>query len=164
MEKIVLITGGSSGIGLAAAGAFQQAGCRVYTLSRNMAKTPAIEHLCADVTDETAVCTALKTVYSREGRVDILVNCAGFGISGAAEFTSAEDAERQLRVNFFGTVNACKTALPLMRAQGGGRTSMSAPSPRRLPYRFKPSIPLQRRQSIPIPAPLQTRCARLASA
>ena len=131
MEKIVLITGGSSGIGLAAAGAFQQAGCRVYTLSRNMAKTPAIEHLCADVTDETAVCTALKTVYSREGRVDILVNCAGFGISGAAEFTSAEDAERQLRVNFFGTVNACKTALPLMRAQGGGRivnvSSVAAP-------------------------------------
>ena len=131
MEKVVLITGGSSGIGLAAAEAFQQAGCRVYTLSRNMAKTPAIEHLCADVTDETAVCTALKTVYSREGRVDILVNCAGFGISGAAEFTSAEDAERQLRVNFFGTVNACKAALPLMRAQGGGRivnvSSVAAP-------------------------------------
>lgn len=131
MAKTVLITGGSSGIGLAAAEAFQKAGCRVYTLSRTMANTPAIEHLCADVTDEAAIRSAVETVCSREGRLDILVNCAGFGISGAVEFTSAEDAEKQLRVNFFGTVNACKAALPLMRAQGGGRivnvSSVAAP-------------------------------------
>lgn len=131
MAKTVLITGGSSGIGLAAAEEFRRAGCRVYTLSRSQAQTPAIQHLCADVADEAAMRNALETVYSREGRIDILVNCAGFGISGAAEFTSAEDAERQLRVNFFGTVNACKAALPLMRAQGGGRivnvSSVAAP-------------------------------------
>lgn len=131
MAKTVLITGGSSGIGLAAAEAFQKAGCRVYTLSRSMAKTPSLQHLCADVTDETAIRNALEAVYSHEGRLDILVNCAGFGISGAVEFTSAEEAEKQLRVNFFGTVNACKAALPLMRAQGGGRivnvSSVAAP-------------------------------------
>lgn len=131
MAKVVLITGGSSGIGLAAAEAFQNAGCRVYTLSRSMAKTPAKLHLCADVTDEASIRNALEMVCSREGRLDILVNCAGFGISGATEFTSSMEAEKQFRVNFFGTVNACKAALPLMRAQGGGRivnvSSVAAP-------------------------------------
>lgn len=131
MSQVVLITGGSSGIGLAAAQAFGEAGWRVYTLSRTPAKTPSVLHLCADVTDEAAVRSAIETVISREGRLDVLVNCAGFGISGAAEFTDAADARRQFDVNFFGVVNACKAALPLLRAQGGGRiinvSSVAAP-------------------------------------
>ena len=131
MAKTVLITGGSSGIGLAAAQAFGEAGWRVYTLSRNPAKTPSVLHLRADVTDEAAVRSAIETVVSREGRLDVLVNCAGFGISGAAEFTDAADARRQFDVNFFGVVNVCKAALPFLRAQGGGRiinvSSVAAP-------------------------------------
>lgn len=131
MDKTVLITGGSSGIGLATAQAFGEAGWRVYTLSRNPAKTPSVLHLRADVTDEAAVRSAIETVVSREGRLDVLVNCAGFGISGAAEFTDAADARRQFDVNFFGVVNVCKAALPILRAQGGGRiinvSSVAAP-------------------------------------
>lgn len=131
MAQVVLITGGSSGIGLAAAQAFGKTGWLVYTLSRNPAKTPSVLHLCADVTDEAAVRSAIETVISREGRLDVLVNCAGFGISGAAEFTDAADARRQFDVNFFGVVNACKAALQFLRAQGGGRiinvSSVAAP-------------------------------------
>lgn len=131
MANTVLITGGSSGIGLAAAQAFCDAGWRVYTLSRNTANTPSVLHLRADVTDEAAIRGAIETVFAWEGRLDVLVNCAGFGISGAAEFTDAGDARRQFDVNFFGMVNACKAALPFMRAQGGGRiinvSSVAAP-------------------------------------
>lgn len=131
MTKVVLITGGSSGIGLATANAFQKEDFCVYTLSRKTAETPSSMHLCADVTDETAVNNAIAAVLAREGRLDILVNCAGFGISGAVEFTSLADAKRQFDVNFFGMVNVCKAVLPQMRKQGGGRivnvSSVAAP-------------------------------------
>ncbi len=131
MAKVVLITGGSSGIGFAAAQAFQKAGCRVYTMSRRSAETPSVLHLRADVTKEAEVKKAVAELYAHEERVDILVNCAGFGISGATEFTASEDAKKQFDVNFFGMVNVCKAVLPLMRAQGSGRivnvSSVAAP-------------------------------------
>ncbi len=56
-----------------------------------------------------------------EDHIDVLINNAGFGISGAVEFTEAEDAKRQMEVNFFGMVNVCRAVLPLMREAGGGR-------------------------------------------
>ena len=116
-KRIVLITGASGGIGLAAAKLFFAKGDRVYGLSRRPCPEAGIESICADVTDEAAVRNAIKTVVSREGRLDVLICNAGFGISGAVEFTAYAEAKRQFDVNFFGTSNCIRAALPEMRRQ-----------------------------------------------
>ncbi|MBQ6756196.1 MAG: SDR family NAD(P)-dependent oxidoreductase [Oscillospiraceae bacterium] len=120
--KIVsLVTGGSSGIGKAAALALSKAGCAVFEVSRSGSDFDNIRHINGDVTDPIAMKCAVETVVKAEGRLDILVCCAGFGISGAAEFTEHSAAARQLDVNYMGVVNAVTAALPIMRAQGSGR-------------------------------------------
>lgn len=121
MNKVALITGGSSGIGLHTAKALQKAGCKVYSLSRRGAGPEGIIHIGCDVTSESAVNTAISQIICREGQIDILVNNAGFGISGAVELTDLEDARRQFDVNFFGMANVCKAVLPHMRQAGRGR-------------------------------------------
>ncbi len=120
-DKVALVTGGSSGIGLAAVNALAKAGVRVYETSRRDIELENAVHLPGDVTDEAAMEMVVKTVLDREGRIDILVCCAGFGISGAVEYTALEAAKRQLDVNFFGVVNAVKAALPGMRQRKAGR-------------------------------------------
>lgn len=119
--KTAIVTGGSGGIGRAAAQALAAAGCDVYEISRRAIPAPRVGHLEADVTDEDAVQRAVAQVIREAGQVDILICCAGFGISGAVEFTELADAKEQLDVNFFGTVNCVKAVLPYMRAQGFGR-------------------------------------------
>lgn len=122
MNQVVLVTGGSSGIGLSTVCRFRSAGCRVYEFSRREAEHPdGVVHLCVDVTHEAAVADGVQQIVDREGRVDILICNAGFGISGAAEFTENQDAKRLLEVNLFGMVNAVKAVLPQMRQQGSGR-------------------------------------------
>lgn len=121
MTRTAIVTGGSGGIGRCTAAALAAAGCRVYELSRHERPQPGVTHLAADVTDFAQVRAAVDEVLAREGRVDILVCNAGFGISGAAELTSAADAHAQLELNLFGMDNACRAVLPAMRAQGGGR-------------------------------------------
>ena len=132
VEKIAVVTGGSSGIGRETAKALAARGLRVYELSRRDFACAGITHLSADVTDETAVQDAIDQVLCAEGRVDILVNCAGFGVSGAVEFTELTDARRQMDVNFFGTVNVTKAVLGPMRRAGRGRivcvSSVAAPA------------------------------------
>lgn len=133
MAKIAIVTGGSSGIGLNVAKSLQAAGCKVYEFSRRDVPDSPFEHIAVDVTEEAQVLSAVEQVLQAEGRVDILVNCAGFGISGAVEFTSLEDAKRQLDVNFFGMVNCSKAVMTPMRKAGGGRivniSSVAAPVP-----------------------------------
>lgn len=80
-----------------------------------------VTHLAADVTDEAAVKRAVQTVLEREGHIDIVVNCAGFGISGAVEFTELDEAKAQMEVNFFGMVNVNRALLPVMREAKSGR-------------------------------------------
>lgn len=121
-QKIALVTGGTSGIGLGTCRALRQRGCKVYEMSRREKGTdPAIEHLQADITQEDQVQKAVQKVYNREGRIDILINNAGYGISGAIEFTPTEEAKRQFDVNFFGMVNVNRAVLPIMRRQHSGR-------------------------------------------
>ena len=119
--KTALVTGGSSGIGRACASALAAAGCRVYEISRRDKPLDGVTHITADVTDEGALAAAADRIAAEAGRIDILVCCAGFGISGAVEFTPLADARRQLDVNFFGTVNAVRAVLPHMRRANGGR-------------------------------------------
>ena len=131
-KKVAVVTGGSSGIGLETAKALAAAGCRVYALSRHSFSCEGLHHISADVTDEAAVENALERVLMETGRIDILVNCAGFGISGAVEFTELADAKLQMDVNFFGMVNATKAVLGSMRRAGSGRivciSSVAAPA------------------------------------
>lgn len=130
--KVVIVTGGSSGIGLACCEKFAANGCKVYELSRKTStQNKNIEHIQADVTDEDSVTKAMQTVFEKEGKIDILVNNAGFGIAGSIENTSLQDAKKQFDVNFFGTVLCLQKVLPYMRKQGTGRiiniSSMAAP-------------------------------------
>ena len=120
-KKIALVTGGTSGIGLAAVNALHEAGVTVYETSRRDARLENAVHLPGDVTDEAAMARVVQEVLDREGRIDILVCCAGFGISGAVEYTELSAAKKQLDVNFFGVVNAVKAVLPQMRERGSGR-------------------------------------------
>lgn len=133
MNPIAIVTGGTSGIGLATANALRDSGARVYVLSRREADLPGLEHMICDVSDEAAVRETVKEIVAREGRIDILVNNAGFGISGAAEFTENADAKKLMDVNLFGAVNMTKAVLAPMRAQGRGRivniSSVAAPLP-----------------------------------
>lgn len=130
--KTAIVTGGSSGIGLHTAQALRHAGCTVYEFSRRPCVHPdGIVHIGVDVTDETAVKMAIQDICIKTGRIDILVCNAGFGISGAAEFTDNADAKRLLEVNLFGMVNSVKAVLPIMREQGSGKivciSSVAAP-------------------------------------
>ena len=122
MNQVAIVTGGTSGIGLAAAEELQKAGYQVYTFSRRGGENKGnIRNLAVDVTNEEAVKAAVHEILEEAGKVDLVVNCAGFGISGAIEFTSLEDAKRLFDVDFFGTVNVNNALIGSMRKAGGGR-------------------------------------------
>lgn len=131
--KTAIVTGGSSGIGKAVAESLAKAGLKVYEFSRREIINEGITHISADVTDEKAVENAVLEVIAKEGHIDILVNVAGMGISGAVEYTSLEDAKRQLDVNFFGMVITTKAVLKHMHKERSGRivniSSVAAPIP-----------------------------------
>ena len=120
-KRVAIVTGGSSGIGRCTATALAQSGCVVYELSRRDIPLKGVKHHNTDVTDETSVIAAINQIAQEQGKIDIVVNCAGFGISGAVEFTELLDAKRQFDVNLFGMVNVNKAVLPYMRRNGGGR-------------------------------------------
>ena len=119
MDKVVILTGGTSGIGSAVVSQLREKGCRVYEFSRRASQDPF--HTSVDITDDGAVRAAVDAVAKKEGRVDILINNAGFGISGAMEFTDPADAHRLMEVNLFGMDNAIRAALPHMRQARSGR-------------------------------------------
>lgn len=120
-KKVAVVTGGSNGIGLAVVEKLVASGVTVYELSRRETVTHSANHIVCDVTDTQALELAVKRVLDEQGQIDVLVSCAGFGISGAVEFTELSDAKRQFEVNFFGTVNVVKAVLPTMRKQRRGR-------------------------------------------
>ena len=131
--KVAVVTGASSGIGLECANLLSKNGYKVYALSRRGASHETVVHLKCDVTDESAVENTFSHIYNTEGRIDLLVNNAGFGISGAVEFTSLDKAKKQFDVNFFGTFICSKAVIKHMRKNGGGRiinvSSMAAVLP-----------------------------------
>ncbi|AGT44961.1 SDR family NAD(P)-dependent oxidoreductase [Treponema pedis] len=124
VKKIAVITGGTSGIGLETAKALIKKDWFVYTVSRrnfNFFPEEKSFHFSSDITDETAVKTVFAKIWEREKRLDLLVCAAGFGISGAVEFTDIERAKKQFDVNFFGAFLSLRTAFPYMRMQGFGK-------------------------------------------
>lgn len=120
-KKIAIVTGGNSGIGRCTALSLKEAGCTVYDFSRRDIPVEGVKHINVDVTVEESIKKAVDEVISKEGQIDILVNCAGYGISGAVEFTTAKEAKSQFDVNFFGMVNTNKAVIPFMRKKGIGR-------------------------------------------
>lgn len=121
MSKIAVVTGASGGIGRATAARLNKEGCKVYDLSRSDKPQGGITHIPCDVTDERSVRDAIDRVLRESGGIDILVCCAGIGVSGAVEFTRPEDSYRQISVNLFGTDRVVRAVLPVMRERGRGR-------------------------------------------
>jgi NAD(P)-dependent dehydrogenase (short-subunit alcohol dehydrogenase family) len=124
--KVVAITGASSGIGRATAKYFNRRGWKVYNISRSPSEEAGITDIAADVTAEEEIQKAFAQIRSESGRLDLLVNNAGFGISGAVEFTELSDARDQFDVNFFGTFICIKAALPMLKESQGRIICMSS--------------------------------------
>ena len=131
-RTVAVVTGGRSGIGRKTAERLVSLGVTVYVPGRTAFEAEGMTFLSCDVTKEEETRRAVSAVLEKEGRIDVLVNCAGYGLLSATEYTPLEDAKRQLDVNFFGTVNMTKAVLPVMRRQGSGRivnvSSMAAPA------------------------------------
>ncbi len=118
-KQTVVITGGSSGIGLATAKLFADNGFSVFSLSRSAPDDIRITHISTDVSSEDSVKEAFNKIKNSCVKLDILINNAGFGISGATELTTVADAKRLFDVNFFGTFLCSKYAAPLLRESKG---------------------------------------------
>jgi short-subunit dehydrogenase len=122
-KPIALVTGASSGIGAVTAKRLVAAGYTVYGTSRKgVSIDPSFQMLCLDVTVDDAVAACVQTVIAREGRIDLLVNNAGFGVApSGAEESSLTQAQAIFDTNFFGTVRMTHAVIPHMRLQGAGR-------------------------------------------
>lgn len=118
-NRIVVITGGSKGIGLSTALAFQRQGDTVYVLSRTVPKAEGLLHIETDVTNPDACTNAAERITKEVGRIDVLILNAGSGVSGTVEHTSLSDAHGQFDVCFFGALHVLKPCLPLLRASKG---------------------------------------------
>lgn len=120
---VALVTGASSGIGLAAARALRRDGYRVFGTSRKPMREIAdgIAMLICDVTDDGSVKSLVDEVLGRAGQLDLLVNNAGFGVAGAAEESSIGQVRSLFETNFHGVVRVTNAVLPIMRAQRRGR-------------------------------------------
>lgn len=123
-KSIALVTGASSGIGEATAHRLTAAGYKVYGTSRRgtRSNTRPFEMLPLDVTSDDSVEAAVSELIRLEGRIDLLVNNAGFGVApGGAEESSIEQAKQIFETNVFGLIRMTRAVVPHMRRQGSGR-------------------------------------------
>jgi NAD(P)-dependent dehydrogenase (short-subunit alcohol dehydrogenase family) len=123
-KKVVLITGISSGIGEATARLLVQRDFIIFGTARNPSGVEAIpgaELLPLDVRSDESVNTFVDTVLKIVGRLDVLVNNAGYMLGGVVEEVTMEEAKAQFETNFFGVVRMVKKVLPIMRTQGSGQ-------------------------------------------
>jgi NAD(P)-dependent dehydrogenase (short-subunit alcohol dehydrogenase family) len=125
-NSVVLITGASSGIGKAAAHLFAAKGWQVAATMRNpaaeteLAAVPNVKIYALDVTDATSVTAAVAAVQADFGRIDVLVNNAGYGLVGPLETADEPTIMRQFQTNVFGVMRTIQAVTPLMRTQGHG--------------------------------------------
>lgn len=113
MNRIVVITGASSGIGLKTAELFRKSGDKVINISKSPSDV-GDENYLADVSNEEEIERVFEEIKRDYGRIDILVNNAGYGMSGVTELLSTEECKKIFDVNYFGTLNCIKKALHIM--------------------------------------------------
>lgn len=126
MNKVVLVTGASSGIGEAIAIRLIAQGWTVFAAARRMDRMRALGEkgarlISLDLENDASIVAAIATLFDQAGRIDALVNNAGYGAYGALEDVPLADARRQVEVNLFGLARLIQLALPAMRQQGSGR-------------------------------------------
>src|SRR5664279_5605971 len=123
--KVVLITGASTGIGLAAAEQLMNKGVKVYAASRRGGKSLKAQsgegeliHVKMDINIETEIASVIAKILKENNRLDAVICNAGNGIAGSVEDTSIDELRYQFETNFFGTVKTIQACLPVFRAQG----------------------------------------------
>jgi NAD(P)-dependent dehydrogenase (short-subunit alcohol dehydrogenase family) len=125
-EKVILITGASSGIGRACAQHLAQKGYRVFGTSRrapfppDVAEAGQVTMFQMDVNEDDSVRRGVDFILQEAGHLDVAVNNAGIHIAGAVEDTSVEEAKKQFETNFFGALRVCRAVLPSMRERQSG--------------------------------------------
>lgn len=124
-NRVVIVTGASRGVGLATAQHLAANGFTVYGTTREANKSvlPIEENLhflSVDLTDETSIQTAVQTIFEREGRIDVLINNAGYALAGPVELLTNEEMQDQMEVNFFAPIRVIQAVLPCMRNQRSG--------------------------------------------
>ena len=131
MEKVALVTGSSSGIGLETALALARDGYYTFASMRNVGKASELEHAVKkenlpveiielDVDKEESIISAIKKVLTKNGRLDVLVNNAGYGQFGCTEDLTIDDFRKQFETNFFSIVRIIQEVAPIMRKQNSG--------------------------------------------
>jgi NAD(P)-dependent dehydrogenase (short-subunit alcohol dehydrogenase family) len=126
MDKAAFVTGASAGIGEATARALLAAGYRVFAGARRLDRMAGLAAAGAtllklDLTDDVSIVAAVNTIKNEAGRIDVLVNNAGYGSYGALEDVPVDEGRRQFEVNAFGLARLCQLVLPMMRAQRSGK-------------------------------------------
>ena len=130
-QKVAIITGSSSGIGLDASVTLARNGFLTYATMRNLDKSSIVRAAAEkeklpikvqqlDVTDDQSVSNAIQTIISETGRIDVLVNNAGYGLIGAFEELSIDEIKNQYETNLFGLIRVTQAVLPIMRKQKSG--------------------------------------------
>jgi len=125
-KKVAIITGASSGIGESAAVLLHNNGFKVYGAARRVEKMKSIEDIgisviALDITNDESISDCVNTILEKEGRIDVLVNNAGYGSYGAIEDVPMEEARRQFDVNIFGLARLTQLVLPKMRENRFGK-------------------------------------------
>jgi NAD(P)-dependent dehydrogenase (short-subunit alcohol dehydrogenase family) len=132
VHKAAVVTGSSSGIGYETSLALAREGFLTYATMRNLEKGSSIKSdsdkenlplkiMQLDVTDDASVSQAVQSIISDSGRIDVLVNNAGYGLVGAFEDLSLDEIKQQYETNFFGVVRVTQAVIPIMRKQKSGR-------------------------------------------
>ena len=120
-QQVILITGASSGFGLATAELLASKGHIVYGLCRRRVEHATIRYSQCDVRNREQIASTVAEIIEKEGRIDVLVNNAGMGIGGALELATPEEIDLQMGTNFMGCVNLCQAVLPYMRKARNGK-------------------------------------------
>jgi NAD(P)-dependent dehydrogenase (short-subunit alcohol dehydrogenase family) len=125
-SPVALVTGGSSGIGESTARALLARGFTVYAVARRVDRmlelaSEGVHTFAMDVTDDASMVSGVERIIEEQGRIDVLVNNAGYGSYGAVEDVPIDEARRQFEVNVFGLARLVQLVTPHMRAQGSGR-------------------------------------------